>query len=70
MEVHEQQITLRRLVPSEGKVLVRATDYAREQAGEMLDNGDGTFTRYEAVRSTEIYLGCGDNADNYIEIDE
>lgn len=70
MEVREQQITLRRLLPSEGKVLVRATEYAREQSREMLANGDGTYSPFVAVRSTEVYLGCGDEADNYMEIDE
>lgn len=70
MEVTEQQITLRRLVPSEGKVLVRATEYAREQAREQIDNGDGTYSPFVAVRSTEVYLGCGDEADNYIEVDK
>lgn len=70
MEVREQQITLRRLVPSDGKVIVKKTEYAREQAREMLANGDGTYSPFVAVRSTEVYLGCGDEAANYMEIDE
>ncbi len=70
MEVTEQQITLRRLVPSNGKVLVKKTEHAREQAREMLANGDGTYSPFVAVRSKEMYLGCGDEADNYTEIDE
>ena len=55
MQIQEKQVILRKLVASEGKILVSKT----------LD-GDGNPT----VRSKEIYLANGASEDDFEEIDE
>lgn len=54
MKLEEQNVTLRKLVASEGKVLV-PKDKTEEEAQEP---------------SKVIYLGINDSPDNYEEIDE
>ena len=55
MEVQEKQVTLRKLVASEGKILVSKS---KDEEGNYV------------VKAKEIYLALGDNEDNYEEIDE
>lgn len=55
MQIQEKQVILRKLVASEGKILVSKT----------LDE-DGNPT----VRSKEIYLACGASENDFEEIDE
>lgn len=55
MEVQEKQVILRKLVASKGKVIVSKT---------VDEEGKPT------VQAKELYLGVGDSADNYEEIDE
>lgn len=55
MELQEKQVTLRKLVASEGKVIV----------SKSVDE-DGL----PVVRTKELYLAVGDNADNYEEVEE
>lgn len=55
MEIQKKQVELRKLVASEGKILVSKS---------VDDKGD------YVVKSKEIYLANGDNENNYIEIDE
>lgn len=55
MILEEKQVTLRKLVASEGKVLVSKT---------LDEEGNPT------VRAKEIYLAAGANENDFIEIDE
>lgn len=55
MELQEKQVTLRKLVASEGKILVSKT---------LDEEGNPT------VKAKEIYLAVGDSADNYDEVVE
>ena len=55
MELQEKQVTLRKLVASEGKILV----------SKSVDE-DGL----PVVKATELYLAEGDSTDNYEEIDK
>lgn len=55
MELQEKQVTLRKLVASEGKIIV----------SKSLDEEGNPV-----VKAKEIYLANGDSEDNYEEIDE
>lgn len=55
MQIQEKQVILRKLVASEGKILVSKT---------LDEEGNPT------VRSKEIYLADGASADDFEEIDE
>lgn len=55
MELQEKQVMLRKLVASEGKIIVSKT----------LDE-DGL----PVVKAKELYLAGGDSEDNYLEVDE
>ena len=55
MQIQEKQVILRKLVASDGKMLV----------SKALDE-DGNPT----VRSKEIYLACGASENDFEEIDE
>ena len=55
MKLEEKQVTLRKLVASEGKILV----------SKSLDEEGNPV-----VKSKEIYLGIGDSEENYEEIDD
>ena len=55
MILEKKQVTLRKLVASEGKVLVSKT---------LDEEGNPT------IRAKEIYLAVGANEDDFIEIDE
>lgn len=55
MEVHEKQVTLTKIIASEGKILVSKS---KDKEGKYV------------VKAKEIYLAVGDSADNYEEIDE
>lgn len=56
-----QEVKLRKLVASEGKILV---------SKEVKIDEKGNETEISLVKSKEIYLGKNDSEDNYIEIDE
>ena len=60
MELKEEQVRLRRLIPDKGKVIISKETKIDEETGEEVP----------VVRSKEIYLGKYDSEDNYIEIDE
>lgn len=55
MKIEEKQVTLRKLVASEGKILVSKT---------LDEEGEPT------VKSKEIYLAVGANADDFEEVDD
>jgi hypothetical protein len=55
MNIEEKQVVLRKLTASNGKILV----------SKSLDEKGNPV-----VKSKEIYLAVGDNAENYKEIDE
>jgi hypothetical protein len=55
MKLEEKQVTLRKLVASEGKVIVSKT---------LNEEGNPT------VRAKEIYLAVGSNEDDFEEVDE
>lgn len=55
MELQEKQVTLRKLVANEGKIIV----------SKSLDEEGNPV-----VKAKEIYLAVGDSEDNYEEIDE
>ena len=55
MKLEEKQVTLRKLVASDGKIIVSKT----------LDE-DGK----PSITAKELYLGNGDSENNYEEIDE
>lgn len=55
MELQETQVTLRKLVASEGKIIVSKTV---DEEGNPV------------VKAKELYLAVGDSEDNYEEIDE
>jgi len=59
MKIQESQVTLRRLVAEEGKIII---------SKETQLNGNGE--EVPIVESKEIYLAKNDSEDNYIEIDE
>jgi len=59
MQLQESQVTLRRLVAEEGKVIVSKETQQNEEGQEV-----------PVVRSKEIYLAKNESTDNYIEIDE
>ena len=56
MILEEKQVTLRKLIASEGKIL----------ASKTLDEETGEPT----VKTKEIYLAVGANENDFIEIDE
>ena len=56
-----QEVKLRKLVASEGKVII---------SKEKQTDEEGKETEIPLVRSKEIYLGKNDSEENYIEIDE
>ncbi len=60
MKVEEEQVTLRKLTASEGKVIISKKTQINEEIGE----------EEPVVKSKEIYLGKYDSEENYIEIDE
>lgn len=60
MELKEEQVTLRKLTASEGKVIISKETKNDEETGEKVP----------IVKSKEIYLGKYDSEENYIEIDE
>lgn len=53
MEVKEKQVTLRKLVASEGNIII-----------SKLKDEEGN----PVVRAKEIYLATGDSEDNYEEV--
>lgn len=55
MKIEEKQVTLRKLVASEGKILVSKT---------LDEEGEPT------VKSKEIYLAVGANANDFEEVDD
>lgn len=55
MEVKEKQVTLRKLVASEGNIII-----------SKLKDEEGN----PVVRAKEIYLATGDSEENYEEIEE
>lgn len=55
MKVEEKQVTLRKLVASEGKILVSKT---------LDEEGNPT------VKAKEIYLAVGASEDDFEEVDE
>lgn len=55
MQIQEKQVTLRKLVASEGKILISKT---------VDEEGNPT------VKSKEIYLADGASEDDFEEIDE
>ncbi len=60
MELKEEQVTLRKLTASAGKIIISKETKIDEETGEEVP----------VVKSKEIYLGKFDSEDNYIEIDE
>lgn len=60
MELKEEQVTLRKLTASEGKIIISKETQTDEETGE----------EKPVVKSKEVYLGKFDSEDNYIEIDE
>lgn len=55
MKLEEKQVTLRKLVASEGKVIVSKT---------LDEEGNPT------IRAKEVYLAVGSNENDYEEVDE
>lgn len=55
MQIEEKQVTLRKLVASEGKILVSKT---------VDEEGNPT------VKAKEIYLANGANEEDFLEIEE
>ena len=55
MKLEEKQVTLRKLVASEGKIIVSKT---KDEEGNP------------TVRTKEVYLANGASADDFEEIDE
>lgn len=60
MKLESEQVTLRKLTASEGKIIVSKEMKIDEETGE----------EKPVVKSKEIYLGKYDSEDNYVEIDE
>lgn len=56
-----QEVKLRKLIASEGKVII---------SKEKQTDEEGNETEMPLVKSKEIYLGKNDSEENYIEIDE
>lgn len=59
MELKEE-VTLRTLVASEGKIIISKETMTDEETGEELP----------VIKAKTIHLGKHDSPDNYIEIDE
>lgn len=60
MKLESEQVTLRKIIASEGKVIISKETQIDEKNGEEVP----------VVRSKEVYLGKYDSEENYIEIDE
>lgn len=60
MELKEEQVTLRKLTASEGKIIISKETKIDEETGEEVP----------VIKSKKIYLGKHDSEENYIEIDE
>ncbi len=60
MELKKEQVLVRTLIASEGKVIISKETHVDEETGE----------EEPIVKSKEIYLGKYDSEENYIEIDE
>lgn len=60
MKLESEQVTLRKLTASEGKIIISKETQIDEETGE----------EKPVVKSKEIYLGKFDSEDNYVEIDE
>lgn len=59
MELQEKNVKLRKLTASQGKIIVSKETTKDENGNEI-----------PIIKAREIYLGCNDSEDNYIEIDE
>lgn len=60
MKLESEPVILRKLIASEGKIIVSKEMKINEETGE----------EEPVVKSKEIYLGKYDSEENYIEIDE
>lgn len=60
MKLESEQVILRKLTPSDGKIIISKETIIDEETGK----------EKPAVKSKEIYLGKYDSEDNYIEIDD
>lgn len=60
MKLESEQVTLRKLIASEGKIIISRETQIDEETGE----------EKPILKSKEVYLGKYDSEENYIEIDE
>ena len=60
MKLESEQVTLRKLTASEGKIIISKETTTDEETGE----------EKPVVKSKEAYLGKYDSEENYIEVDE
>lgn len=59
MELKETNVKLRKLTADEGKIIVSKETQKDEEGKEI-----------PVIQAKEVYLGKGDNLDNYLEIEE
>ncbi len=60
MKLESEPVILRKLIASEGKIIVSKETKIDEETGEEVP----------VVKSKKVYLGKYDSEDNYIEVDE
>lgn len=60
MKLESEQVTLRKLIASEGKIIISRETQIDEETGE----------EKPILKSKKVYLGKYDSEENYIEIDE
>lgn len=60
MKLESEPVILRKLIASEGKIIISKETKIDEETGKEVP----------VVKSKEIYLGKYDSEENYIEIDE
>lgn len=60
MKLEEEQVTLRKLTASEGKIIISKEMQKDEETGE----------ERPVIKSKKVYLGKYDSEENYIEVDE